>query len=252
MLDTMSLFSRHEISEHDKNLKKFLKNILGVKPGNILLYKTALIHKSCSHKDDKGHRINNERLEYLGDAVLSTIIGDYLFKRYPHQGEGFLTEMRSKLVSRVSLNALSKKIGLSELIEYHKINGTQFLSIDGDAFEALTGAIFLDLGYKKTYNIIINRVFTAHVDFESLEDKQWNYKSKIIDWGQKNKHTISYEVLNTSKDTYRKQYRVQILIDSVAQDDAVDYSIKAAEQLASEKAYKKLVEQGVIDTKTTK
>ena len=245
----MFLFRGHKTSRQDKNLHKFLKNILGVKPGNILLYKIALIHKSCSYKDNQGFRVNNERLEYLGDAVLSAIIGDFLFKKYPHQGEGFLTEMRSKIVSRYSLNALSKKIGLNELIEYHKGNGSQFISMDGDAFEAFIGALYLDKGYKKAYKVLIKRIFSVYVDCDSLESKQWNYKSKIIDWGQKTKHRVAFQVTDVDEKTYRKQYHVCLFIDDVPQESAVGYSIKAAEQLASEKSFTKLVEKGVIISK---
>ncbi len=243
----MFLFFRKTKTEQDKELLKFLRNILGLKPENILLYKTALIHKSKSHKDAKGNKINNERLEYLGDTVLSTIIGDYLFKKYPHQGEGFLTEMRSKIVSRASLNALSKKIGLSQLIEYTHGRGGGFISMSGDAFEALTGAIYLDKGYDFTYKVLINRIFTSYLDISDVETKDWNYKSKIIDWGQKTRHKVSYAVINVSEQDKRKQYKVQIFIDNFPQETAVAYSIKAAEQLASEKTFKRLVDSDIIN-----
>ena len=242
----MFLFFKDTRTEQDKELLKFLKNILGIKPRNILLYKTALIHKSKSHKDSKGFRVNNERLEYLGDTVLSTIIGDYLFKKYPHQGEGFLTEMRSKIVSRSSLNALSKRIGLAQLIEYTHGRGGGYLSMSGDAFEALTGAIYLDKGYDFTYKVLINRIFTFYMNVADMETKDWNYKSKIIDWGQKTRHRISYQVVNITEDNKRKQYKVQIFIDSFPQETAIDFSIKAAEQLASEKTYKRLTDCCII------
>ena len=185
-------------------------------------------------------------MEYLGDTVLSTIIGDYLFKKYPHQGEGFLTEMRSKIVSRSSLNALSKKIGLAQLIEYTHGKGGGYLSMSGDAFEALTGAIYLDKGYDFTYKVLIKRIFTIYLNVADLEAKDWNYKSKIIDWGQKTRHRISYQVIDVNEDNKRKQYKVQIFIDSFPQETAVDFSIKAAEQAASEKTYKRLADCGII------
>ncbi|MBR1626172.1 MAG: ribonuclease III [Bacteroidales bacterium] len=243
----MFLFFNKPKTEQDKELLKFLKNILGLKPGNILLYKTALIHKSKSHTDSRGHRVNNERLEYLGDTVLSTIIGDYLFKKYPHHGEGFLTEMRSKIVSRSSLNSLSKRIGLSQLIEYTHGRGGGFISMSGDAFEALTGAIYLDKGYDFTYKVLINRIFTSYMDVADMETIDWNYKSKIIDWGQKTKHRISYQVVDVTEFEKRKQYKIQIFIDSFPQEKAIAFSIKAAEQLASEKTYKRLQEHGFIE-----
>lgn len=241
----MFLFAKH-INEQEKSIIKFLKNILGCKPKNIFIYKTALIHKSCSYKDAKGNKINNERLEYLGDTVLSTIVGDYLFKKYPHQGEGFLTEMRAKIVSRSSLNSLSKKIGLSDLVEYSRSSNGGYASLPGNAFEAMTGALYLDKGYKKTYEILINRVFMVYMDIAQVEKTQWNYKSKIIDWAQKNKKQISFQVIDVVDLGHRKQYNTAVFIDNVQYENAVDFSIKAAEQLASEKTYKSLEQKGII------
>lgn len=242
----LSLFRKSaKVDIRDKELKLFLRNILGCKPKNISIYKLALTHKSYYFKNSKGFRMNNERLEYLGDTVLSTITGDYLFKRYPYQGEGFLTEMRSKIVSRASLNKLAYKIGLSKHIQYIKDNG-QFLSMDGNAFEAIVGAIYLDKGYPFTYNVITKKIFALYLDVDSLENTDWNFKSKLIDWGQKTKQKVSYQVINTNETTSRKQYTIQVYIDDVGQESAVDFSIKAAEQLASEKTYKKLVEENII------
>ena len=241
----MFLFSLHK-DEQEKSITKFLKNVLGCKPKNILLYKTALIHKSRSHHDSKGNKVNNERLEYLGDTVLSTIVGHFLFQKYPHQGEGFLTEMRAKIVSRSSLNALARKIGLKELIEYSKTPNMTYASIPGNAFEALTGALYLDKGYKKTYDILVKRVLTIYIDVKEVEQKGWNYKSKIIDWCQKNKKRIAFQVLDVDESTHRKKYHVAIFIDNEKQEEATDYSIKAAEQFASEKTYKRFEQEGII------
>ncbi len=231
------------IKKEDRELLKFLRNILGCKPKNISIYKLSLIHKSCSITDNKGNKLNNERLEYLGDTVLSTIVGDYLFKKYPLKGEGFLTEMRSKIVSRASLNKLSVKIGLSKLIEYNKTSHSgSFSSVNGDAFEALVGALYLDRGYKFTQKVLTKKILSIHLDIDELENTTWNYKSKIIDWCQKNKKKISFEVVESSVVNHRMHYVVQILIDEQPQEKAEDYSIKAAEQLAAEKTLKKILE----------
>ena len=238
---------RLAFSKKDKELKLFLINVLGCKPKNISIYKLALIHKSYIHTDSKGHKMNNERLEYLGDTVLSTIVGDYLFKKYPYQGEGFLTEMRSKIVSRTSLNKLSFKIGLTQHIKYSRDNCTQFVSMDGDAFEAIVGAIYLDKGYKFTYNIITKKIFSIYLDIDSLENTDWNYKSKIIDWGQKTKQKVSFQVLDILENHSRKQYNVQVFVDEQGYETGIDYSIKAAEQLAAEKTYKLLQEKKIIN-----
>ena len=239
----MRLFNR---TNENKDLLMFLKYVLGCRPKNIFLYKQSLIHRSSSIKDSKGNKINNERLEYLGDTVLNTIVGHYLFKKYPYQGEGFLTEMRSKIVSRVSLNKLAVRIGLNKFIEYSKDTCGKFISMDGDAFEALVGALYLDFGYDRTYAIITQKILNIHLDIDNLETTDWNYKSKIIDWGQRNKRKVSFEVIETTQGQARKQYKVQVLIDGEPQQTAVDFSIKAADQLAAEKTYKNLEKDNKI------
>ena len=221
--------------EH-KEFYLFFKNTLGFTPRNTELYQIAFIHKSKSIDMGKGRKVNNERLEYLGDAVLSAIVADFLYKKYPNQGEGYLTEMRSKIVSRANLNKLAQKIGLSQLEQYNRMSQGIFKSIDGDTFEALIGAIYLEKGYKVDA--------MAHTD--------WNFKSKLIDWGQKNHRKISFEVERVfyqGKEA-RRQYDVRVKVDDTAEEHAIEYSIKAAEQLAAEKTYKKYQEQGIIPPHT--
>lgn len=221
---------------------RFFKNVLGFTPRRTEVYQIAFIHRSKSHETTQGRRVNNERLEYLGDAALSIIVAEYLYKKYPCQGEGFLTEMRSKIVSRASLNKLAHKIGLTQLIQYNKDSQGVFKSIEGDAFEALVGAIYLERGYRFTRKVLINRILKVHIDVDAISRQDWNFKSKIIDWGQKNRHKVSFEVVQVlGKNASRRQYEVQTLIDGQPQEKAIDYSIKAAEQLAAEKTYKKIV-----------
>ncbi|MBQ6097107.1 MAG: ribonuclease III [Bacteroidales bacterium] len=243
----MFLFNRHKGNEEFYN---FFKNILGFTPRRTDIYQIAFIHKSKSVEVLKGRRINNERLEYLGDAVLSAIVADYLYKKYPYEGEGFLTIMRSKIVSRANLNKLAHKIGLTKLIQYNKEQQGIFKSIEGDAFEALVGAIYMEKGYNFTRKIIIDRVIRFHLDVDALSQQDWNYKSKLIDWGQKEKRKVSFEVVRTifqgKQNASRKEYEVQVLLDGEPAEKAIEFSIKAAEQLAAEKTYKKLVENGTI------
>ena len=222
----------------DKELKKFLRNVLGFYPKNISLYKLAFRHKSASISAN-GNKLNNERLEYLGDAILSSIVADMLFRKYPFQGEGFLTEMRSKIVSRNNLNKVSQRIGISQLVQYNKESGIS-RSIDGDAFEALVGAIYLEKGYPFTRRVIVNKVINTYMDIDNLETSDWNFKSKLIDWGQKGRHKVSFEVVKVLTHKYSKQYEVQVLIDGNPKESAIDNSIKAAEQLAAEKTYKNM------------
>ena len=244
----MFLFRKNNES---KEFNDFFKNILGFTPRHTKLYHVAFIHRSLSTQHN-GHRVNNERLEYLGDAVLSTVVADFLYKKYPFQGEGFLTVLRSKIVSRVSLNKLANKIGLVSLVEYQHDSSGGFKSIGGDAFEALVGAMYIDKGYKFTRRVLINRILCTYLDVESIATTDWNYKSKLIDWAQKHHRKASFEVVRSfyQGNASRRQYECRVNLDGEAQQTAVDFSIKAAEQLAAEKTYKDLLEKGVIE-KTT-
>ncbi|MBR1765624.1 MAG: ribonuclease III [Bacteroidales bacterium] len=238
--------------KESEQFRNFFKNILGYTPRRTELYHMALRHRSLSTLQN-GHRINNERLEYLGDAVLGAVVADYLYKKYPYHGEGFLTELRSKIVSRVSLNRLADKIGLVELVEYQHDATGGFKSIGGDAFEALMGAMYIDKGFVFTRKVIVNRILGLHLDVDSVASTEWNYKSKLIDWGQKNHKKVSFEVVRSFVQGRhgRRHYECMVRIDGAAQQSAIDFSIKAAEQLASEKTYKNLVSQGTIVKKTT-
>ncbi|MEI6822490.1 MAG: ribonuclease III [Bacteroidota bacterium] len=225
----------------DKKLYQSINNILGFYPGNIFLYKLAFLHKSASQDTKKGVKVSNERLEYLGDTILSTIVADFLFKKYPFNDEGFLTEMRSKIVSRANLNKLSQKIGLNHLIQKDKESNNHYRSIEGDTFEALIGAVYLDKGFDFTYRVVIKRIIQVHMDIDELQHKEWNYKSKLIDWGQKEKKPVGFNVVEVVGSGYMKQYIVEVLIENVAVAKGQDYSIKSAEQQAAENAYKQLL-----------
>ncbi|MEI6695633.1 MAG: ribonuclease III [Bacteroidota bacterium] len=221
----------------DKQLYQSIKNILGFYPGNIFIYKLAFLHKSASQESRKGIKLSNERLEYLGDTILSTVVADFLFKKYPYNDEGFLTELRSKIVSRANLNKLSKKMGLHLLIQRDNESNNLYRSIEGDTFEALIGAIYLDKGFNFTYRVIIDRIIQVHLDIDELEHKQWNFKSKLIDWTQREKKTVGFNVVGVIGSGYTKQYMVDLTVDGETVASGQDYSIKAAEQLAAEKAY---------------
>lgn len=234
--------------EQEKEFYNFFKNVLGYIPRHTELYHIAFIHKSKSQELPKGHRVNNERMEYLGDAVLGAVVADYLYKKYPYKEEGFLTELRSKIVSRANLNKLAQKIGLSQLIQYNHDSQALFKSIDGDAFEALVGAMYLDRGYKFVRRIIVDKVMNVYLDIDAMSQTEWNFKSKLIDWGQKERRKVSFEVVNVFYQGHnsRRQYEIRVLIDTEPHETAIDYSIKAAEQLAAEKTYKKMEAEGII------
>jgi len=234
-------FLRSYLSSN-REMRKAIKNIFGFYPGNIFLYKQAFRHKSASLQHKSGSRINNERLEYLGDAVLSLVVADYLFRRFPFESEGFLTEMRSKIVSRAALNKLSGKLGLKSFMHFAHADAHLMKSAGGDAFEAFIGALYLDRGYRFAKKIIIKRIIDVHFDLEQLEHSEISYKSKLIEWAQKNKKECRFRVLDEQNVKNRKQFKVGIFLNDKLLAEAFDFTIKGAENLAAEKAWGKLSE----------
>lgn len=220
-----------------RTLYRSVKNIFGFYPGNIFIYELALRHKSATTEKINGLKINNERLEFLGDAVLNLVVADFLFRRFPYENEGFLTEMRSKIVSRSSLNKLALKMGIQNLIISAAGQSSQPKSAGGDAIEAILGAVYVDKGYRFAHQTIIERIINLHFDIEQLVDTEISFKSKMIEWSQKEKCKLEFSVLEEVGDGYQKQYVVEILVDSMVVAKAQDYSIKGAENLAAEKAW---------------
>ncbi len=218
----------------DKNLAKRLKALLGFTPFNLNLFKLAFYHKSAS--GEKPYAIqSNERLEYLGDAVLGTIVAEYLFKKYPNSDEGFLTKMRSKIVKRKSLNKIADKMGLDVLLS--EFNSTRLSrSMLGNALEALVGAIYLEAGYPKTKRYVINKILRGYLDIHELETFDDNYKSQLLEWCQKNGQTVAYKMLAKYKFEKRDRFKVAVMIDGNKIATADDFNKKSAEQTASEKA----------------
>ena len=236
----MPLFVRKKESPE---FYQFFRNVLGFTPRRTELYHIALTH-STSSTVDHGHRINNERLEYLGDAVLGSIVAEFLYRKYPMKGEGFLTEMRSKIVSRKSLGNLARKMGLPELVEHQRGQEGAFKSLGGDAFEALIGAIYLEKGFRFTRRFIIDNLLCTYLDIDQIAQTDWNFKGKLIDWGQKNRQKVTFEIVRTMMvrdHEGRREYECRVNIDGKPQQSAIGYTIKSAEQLAAEKTYKAVV-----------
>lgn len=230
----------------NKSLSEFIHNDFGFYPYNITLYELAFTHKSASENSVGHFKLNNERLEYLGDAVLSAAVADYLFRMFPTKAEGFLTEMRSKIVSRSSLNKLSQKLGFERMIHYSHDNHSNFKSMTGNAFEAFVGALYLDRGYDFTKHILIDHIIKVHIDLEQLELTDVNFKSKLLEWSQKGKHHLVFKLLNERGNKQDRLYQVVVVIDDQEYAKGTDYSIKGAEQLAAEKTWNMLVEQNII------
>ncbi|MBS4014757.1 MAG: ribonuclease III [Bacteroidetes bacterium] len=225
----------------DSKLSEAVKNIFGYKPRNIALYKLAFRHKSAAIEINNGVKHCNERLEYLGDAVLSSIVADFLFKKFPYKDEGFLTEIRSRLVNGNNLNNLSRKLGLDKLVLSSIDNGFMGSSITGDAFEAFVGAIYLDKGYVFTQKIIVNKVLNTYMDIDDIVQKEVNFKSKIIEYTQKEKRQMEFVIAGESENGKKQKiYEVNLIIDGKVVASGKDYSIKKAEQNAAATAWEKL------------
>ncbi|MBE7173502.1 MAG: ribonuclease III [Williamsia sp.] len=217
--------------------KKQLKNVLGFTPRAVSLYKVALTHRSV--KD--GAAENNERLEYLGDAILSSIVADFLFKKYPYKEEGFLTEMRSKMVNRATLNEIAIKMGMKKICNYNKYdNSLKISQIFGNTLEAVVGAIYLDRGYNSTNKWVVERIIMPYLFMEELENLEINHKNKLYGWANKNGKSLEFETLEEKLVNGRRLFTMGALINGslIAQGKA--YNKKDASQIAAQQAVEKL------------
>ena len=212
-----------------------IDDIFGFVPNNIELYKLALIHKSASIVVD-GQTINNERLEFLGDAVIESVTSDYLFIEYPEYDEGRLTQLRSKIVSRQSLNGIAKKMGLDRcVICNHSVSLSQ-KHIFGDAFEAMMGAIYLDQGYNFVNRLLINKIYANALSLERVDEEETDFKSRLIEWGQKHHHSIVFRTKGFGKPTALGSHGFHsvVLIDNLEVGHGTGESKKEAEQSAAQ------------------
>lgn len=224
-------------NKEQSTFKKQLKNVLGFIPGNIDLYKIALSHRSIKEFSEE----NNERLEFLGDAVLSSIIAHYLFKKYPYKDEGFLTEMRSKMVNRQKLNEIALKMGLKKISLYNKNDHALKISqIFGNTLEALIGAVFLDKGYNKTQKWVENYIILPHLFINELENIEINIKNKLYGWASKNGKSVEFATLNESLDKGRRLFTIAATVDGQIVAQAKGFNKKDASHLAAQMAVEKL------------
>lgn len=221
-------------SKSDKEFKKWIKTTCGFLPKNIALYHQAFSHSSVTSK--KGaDKTSNERLEYLGDAVLGAIIAEHLFRRFPYKDEGFLTQLRSKIVNGQNLKNLALKFGFNQFLKtsLNKEERTKS-SAYGDAFEAFIGAVYLDKGYDKTKKFVLNKIVKYHVDVDDLVNTNEDYKSQLQIWCQKNKMQLEYRLVNEKRVGANKVYTVQVYINGEAKTVFENHSKKQAEQKAAQ------------------
>jgi ribonuclease-3 len=224
-------------TKKDGNFFLQLQHILGFKPKKEMFYTKAFTHRSMNLRDDNGNSINYERLEFVGDAMLSSVIAAYLFNEVPHGDEGYLTKMRSKVVSRKHLNEVGKDLKLIELVK-SKIPKDNFGdNIHGNLFESLVGAIYLDKGYKACEAFIYKNVINPYVDIETLEGRVISYKSLLIEWCQKEKKIFNYEVYEDTGKDAQKHFSVKLSINNKVISKGRETSKKKAEEKASKRAF---------------
>jgi ribonuclease III len=233
----VDIFKQFFPKQSGNSFKKQLKNILGFQPGNLSLYKTALTHRSVKEGSDE----NNERLEYLGDAILSALVADYLFKRYPYKEEGFLTEMRSKMVNRQQLNEIALRMGIKKITLFNKSDSSLKVSqIFGNTLEALVGAIYLDEGYKKTSRWVAERIILPHMYMDDLELLEINHKNKLYGWANKNGKALEFETVNEHMENGRRLFTIAAVVDGESIAVGRAFNKKDASQIAAQIAVDKL------------
>lgn len=220
-----------------KSLKKSIVNTLGIKPDNLPIYIAALSHRSVKESPEE----NNERLEYLGDAILSAIVADYLFKRYPYKGEGFLTEMRSKMVNRMQLNDIAVKMGIKKIALFNKLdNALKNSHIFGNTLEAIVGAVYLDKGYRKTQNWVLKQIIIPHMFVDDLELIDINLKNKLIGWASKNNKVLTFDLQEEKLEGSRRVFVIKTVLDGEILSEGKGFNKKDASQAAAIAAVEKL------------
>jgi ribonuclease III len=215
--------------------------ILGFYPHDIRVYEQALLHKSTSLRSEKGRPINNERLEFLGDAILDAIVADIVYQHFDGKREGFLTNTRSKIVQRETLNKLAVEIGLDKLIKSAARSSSHNSYMYGNAFEAFIGAIYIDRGYKRCKAFVEEKIITPYIDLDKLSRKEVNFKSKLIEWSQKNKVEVSFELIEQFLDKESNPvFQTEVLVERVSAGTGAGYSKKESQQNAAQMALKKI------------
>ena len=215
--------------------------ILGFFPRNIRFYEQALLHKSTSIRSEKGRPLNNERLEFLGDAILDAIVGDIVYKHFEGRREGFLTNTRSKIVQRETLNKLAVEIGLDKLVKYSTRSSSHNSYMYGNAFEAFIGAIYLDQGYERCKQFMEKKILKNYIDLDKMSRKEVNFKSKLIEWSQKTKMEVSFELIEQFLDQdYNPMFHTEVRIEGPSAGTGTGYSKKESQQNAAQMALKKI------------
>jgi len=225
-----------------------LISILGFRPGNLRVYEMAFIHRSATHTLSDGKSVNNERLEFLGDAILDAILSEYFFELYPEANEGELTKLRSKLVNREHLNALATRIGINQILISHINKSMQTRHLYGDALEALIGSVFIDKGYSRAKKFVINQILGNHTDLIEIINTETDHKSQVFQWTQKMNKNITFHFVEDWDFTHKRNFfKATLRIDHETFGEGSGTSKKEAEQMASFQAWKKIMKTGFIE-----
>jgi ribonuclease-3 len=223
-------------NEKDRRIVRYLKSIIGYTPRNYNLFKLATIHSSAAKANHQGIKESNERLEYLGDAILGSVVAEHLFKKFPFKDEGFLTEIRSRIVNRESLNGLGRKLGLENIIEVNRKVSSPHKSIYGDTLEAIIGAVYLDRGYSYCQKFILQKLLEPYYDLSEIVKANPNAKSTIIEWAQKEGKEVEFEIMDIQSHLNRKEFTVRVLIDGEPLSTGYGNTKKKAEQDAAQRS----------------
>lgn len=227
----------HKLLHKDRAFIKAITYVTNITPDNVYLYTLALTHTSFVKQNATGKQETNERLEFLGDSILGAVVAEFLFKKFPYKDEGFLTEIRSRIVNRESLNTIAVKIGLNTLVKIDQNNqNARFKSINGNALEALVGAIYLDKGYKTTKKFILDKLIKPHFDLHTLVTTTSNFKSKLIEWAQSQNKTIRFDIVEQKQSGNNTEFKAEVTVDEKPVASGFGYSKKKAEQMAAERS----------------
>jgi ribonuclease-3 len=220
-------------SSSDKQLLLQLEHLIGFTPKRIVYYRLALMHRSQPEDIND----SNERLEFLGDAILGAIIAEYLFKKYPYESEGFLTELRSRIVRRETMNNVALRMGLNKMVVYNQNDrGLSRSHIFGNALEALIGAVYLDQGFTKTRKFILNQILKAYIDLDMMESTDINFKNQLLSWAQRNNRMLTFDTLDEQMEGTRKLFTVGIMLDGELVASGTGFNKKEAGQVAAKNA----------------
>ena len=226
----------------DKELYLSLYSIIGIYPHDISYYRVALMHKSALRRNENGRLVNNERLEFLGDAILDAIVGDIVYRHFPGKREGFLTNTRSKIVQRDTLNRLASEMGIIKLVTTNgKMSSSHNSYMGGNAFEALVGALYLDRGYEACRKFMEKRILGELINIDKVAYKEVNFKSKLLEWSQKNRIRLDFKMLSESKDRQGSpQFRFVVMLEGVEGCEGSGFSKKESQQIAAKLTLQKL------------